>query len=229
MDSVNSIGRRPENCYAERTCAKPASSAQSTELKVAQSRSSDITLVTAEGDTVTLSASRSTELSFETYGSTGASAEIRKNSEFSLTVEGDLNKEELKDIRKAIKTLYKAERDLLKGHDERAADRTAKLANLDQLASIDAKMESSQTVSVTQTSVQTPASEPQPAIEPPAEPPVTETPAVAPAETPQLPSPVQQFTVATFDKQQQFTFQYLWDAGRPLAVQVPGVEAAPAH
>lgn len=254
MDSVNSVGRMPKNCYSRPTCAKPAveqpstsgSTAQSTAVNMSQSRSSDITLVTAEGDTVTLSASQTKEISFETYSSKGqstdsdavVSAEVRKSSEFSMTIDGDLNREELKDIRKAIRTLFKAERDILKGHDERATERTTKLAELDQIASIDAKMEFRQTVSVTQTTVETPPAENPTSAEPPA----IETPAVnndtaVPPETQQLPepmsqsvtasvpsveSPVQHFIVTTFDKQQQILFQYLWDGGRPIAVQGPG-------
>jgi hypothetical protein len=166
------------------------------------------------------------EISFETYSSKGQSLEVSKSSEFSMTVEGDLNREELKDIRKAIRSILKAERDILKGHDEGATERTAKLAELDQIASIDAKMEFRQTVSVTQMTVETPAS-------------ATETPAViddpeVPLETQELqelpeptptsvPSPVQHFTVATFDNQQQISFQYLWNGGRPIAVQGPAV------
>lgn len=200
---------------------------------MSQSRSSDITLVTAEGDTVTLSASQTMEMSFETYGSKGQSMGISKSSEFSLTVEGDLNREELKDIRKAIKTLLKAERDLLKGHEERATERTAKLEDLDQIASIDAKMEFRQTVSVTQTTAEAPAFEAQTSSEPVESetvamtqpeaqtlPEATPQPATAP-ETP-APGAAQRFTVASIEKQQQFTFQFLWVGDRPVAVQGPG-------
>lgn len=235
MDSVSSVGRMPENCYS-----------QSTAVNMCQSRSSDITLVTAEGDTVTLSASQTKEIWFDTYSSKGqstgsdAALSASKSSEFSMTVEGDLNKEELKDIRKAIRTIWKAERDILKGHDERATERTTKLAELDQIASIDAKLEFRQTVSVTQTTVEPPASGIPTSVEPPA----IETPAVndvpgLPEPTPQsvtasvpsVQSPVQHFTVTTFDKQRQILFQYLWDGGRPIAVQgpaVPTLESSPA-
>jgi hypothetical protein len=253
MGSVNAIGGRPENCYAGRACGKPAaeqpsasgSTAQATAVNLSQSRSSDITLVTAEGDTVTLSASQTMEMSFETYSSkgvagsaAGVSAEVRQSREFSLTIDGDLNREELKDIRKAIRTLVKAERDVLKGHEERATERTARLQDLDQLISIDARMEFRQAVSVTKATVETPASEAQTPVElpltevvvlnaDPVEQPETQeleepaSQATAPA-TP-APSPVQRFTVAAFENQQQFTFQYLWDGGRPVAVQSPGI------
>ncbi|HET9129902.1 MAG TPA: hypothetical protein VFO86_03080, partial [Terriglobia bacterium] len=140
-----------------------SASAQTTQVKVTQSQTADITIVTAEGDTVTLSASRSVELSLATYNAqgkvgdssaavSGVSAELQRSSDFSITVDGDLNKEELKEIRTAFRTIQKAATDVLKGHDERAAARTAKLGDLDQIASIDADLEFNREVSVTQVS-----------------------------------------------------------------------------
>jgi hypothetical protein len=130
----------------------------------------------------------------------------------------------LKDIRKAIKTLYKAERDVLKGHVEHATERTEKLAKLDQIASIDAKMEYSQAVSVTQMSIETTDAEEETSGEPAQL--ETQEPSGAtpePVLTPEtsIPGTVQQLAVATFEKQQQLTLQYLWDAGRPIAIQSP--------
>jgi hypothetical protein len=156
-----------DNSTALNSQKAPDSSAsiQATQIKVSQSQSADITIVTAEGDTVTLSSSKSAELSFATYsaqgqmgGSSGSisgmSAELHRTSEFSFTVDGDLNKEELRDIRSAIRTIQKAAKDVLKGHDEKAEARTAKLSNLNQIASIDADLEFNREVSVTQVSAQ---------------------------------------------------------------------------
>jgi hypothetical protein len=147
------------------TSAGSSASVQATQVKVSQSQTADITIVTSEGDTVTLSSSKSAELSFATYNAqgrvgdssgtiSGMSAELHRTSDFSITVDGDLNKEELKDIRSAIRTIQKAANDVLKGHEEKAAARTAKLADLDQIASIDADLEFNREVSVTQVSAQ---------------------------------------------------------------------------
>ena len=168
MSCVDSVSRAPvDNSTALNSQKAQDSSAsiQATQIKLSQSQSADITIVTAEGDTVTLSSSKSAELSFATYDAlgkvgdssgtiSGMSAELHRTSDFSITVDGDLNKEELKDIRKAIRTIQKAAKDVLKGHDEKAEARTAKLADLDQLASIDADLEFNREVSVTQVSAQ---------------------------------------------------------------------------
>jgi hypothetical protein len=168
MSGVDSVSCVPvNNPTALNTQKTPDASAsvQTAQVKVSQSQTADITIVTAEGDTVTLSASRSAELSFATYNAqgrvgdssgtiSGMSAELHRSSDFSITVDGDLNKEELKEIRTAIRTIQKAATDVLKGHDEKAATRTAKLAGLDQIASIDADLEFNREVSVTQVSAQ---------------------------------------------------------------------------
>jgi hypothetical protein len=154
-----------------------ATELQAAQVKVSQSQTADITIVTAEGDTVTLSLGKAAESSFATYnaqGQVGGSAELLRTSAFSIGVDGDLNREELKDIRRAIRTIQKAANDVLRGHEEKAASRTARLANLDQIASIDADLEFHREVSVTQVSAQSEAV----AIPESAETPVpTETPA----------------------------------------------------
>lgn len=168
MSCVDSVSRAPlDNSTALNSQKAPDSSAsiQAAQIKVSQSQTADITIVTAEGDTVTLSSSKSAELSFATYNAqaqvggssgtiSGMSTELHRTSDFSITVDGDLNKAELKDIRSAIRTIQKAANDVLKGHDEKAAARTTKLADLDQLASIDADLEFNREVSVTQVSAQ---------------------------------------------------------------------------
>ncbi len=173
MESVNSIAQSPLQ-YSPATDDRPKAGTAEVQSKteaqkaatvsVSQSQTSDITIVTAEGDKVTISASAMAELSYPTYngkGQTGQSsestssmAEIRTGQQFSLTVEGDLNKDELKDIRRALKTIMKATKDLLRGHTEKAADRTAKLSKLDQLASIDAAVTFTREVSISQAAPQ---------------------------------------------------------------------------
>jgi hypothetical protein len=190
MSCVDSVSRAPlDNSTALNSQSAPDSSAtiQATQIKVSRSQTADITIVTAEGDTVTLSSSKSAELSFATYSaqgkvgdSTGAisgmSAQLHRTSAFSMTVDGDLNKEELKEIRSAIRTIEKAANDVLKGHDEKAAARTAKLSDLDQIASIDADLEFNREVSVTQVSAQSNSA--------PAVPESTEAPASVPVSVP---------------------------------------------
>jgi len=167
MDALSSVSSSPvDNSTA---CATKQSSntltQQATRITVSQAQSTDIKIVTAEGDTVTLSANKTADLSYSTYNAHGSidgksvsvsamSAEMHQTSAFSLTVDGDLNKEELKDIRRAIRIIEKSAHDVLTGHADKAASRTAKLAKLDQLASIDADVEFQQEVSVVQASSQ---------------------------------------------------------------------------
>jgi hypothetical protein len=168
MSCVDSVSRAPldtSTALNSQKATDSSASIQATQIKVSQSQTADITIVTAEGDTVTLSSSKSADLSVATYNAqgqvggssgtiSGTSAQLHRTNAFSITVDGDLNKEELKDIRTAIRTIQKAASDVLKGHEEKAAARTAKLSDLDQIASIDADLEFNREVSVTQVSAQ---------------------------------------------------------------------------
>jgi len=168
MSCVDSVSCVPVDSPTTLNSQKaPAStlSFQATQIKVSQSQTSDMTIVTAEGDTVTLSSGKTAELFLTTYNTQGhvgdssatifgASTELHRTSAFSITVDGDLNKEEQKDIRSAIRTMQKAANDVRKGHEEKAEARTAKLSDLDQIAGIDADFEFNREVSVMQLSAQ---------------------------------------------------------------------------
>ena len=151
MDSLSSIGGLPIEVSTFRNVTPPPESpdiGHLTMASVSRNQTSNLAIVTAEGDKVTLFSTRSSELSFATYNSKGesagsttaASAEFHSSTGFSVTVEGDLSKSELKDVRRAIKTVMKATRDVLMGHDKQAVERASKLSRLDQIASIDASV-----------------------------------------------------------------------------------------
>lgn len=142
-------------------------SAEAQRVTVSQSKSSDITIFTAEGDKVTLSSSVARQMEYATYSAQGEngsasarSASYQSQRSFSFTVEGDLNREELHDIRKALRTIRKAERDVAKGDTEKALERTARLQRLDTIAELDAQIAVTQTVSVQQAAVQQVAAAP---------------------------------------------------------------------
>src|SRR6185295_14276096 len=148
MACVDSVSRSPQDNTAALNSQKAPSFAaelQAAQLRVSQSQTADITIVTREGDTVTLSSSKSAELSFATYSAlgqagkasaslSGMTAELQRSTSLSISFAGDLNKEELMDIRRALQTFQKAAHDVLTGHAEKAASRTAKLAKLDQIS-----------------------------------------------------------------------------------------------
>ena len=160
MNALSFAGQFPEISFPIHDTSAPEAPAapRATMVNISRAQSSDFTIVTAEGDKVTLSASRSAELSFSTYDSAGktrgskglSEAKFSASREFSLAIEGDLNKEELKDIRRAIKTVMKSAGDVLKGDTEHAAERVSKLGKLDTLASIDADVQFRQEVSTLQ-------------------------------------------------------------------------------
>ena len=135
MEALNPISRMPV--------------AQTTMVQASRTQSADIQIVTEEGDTVTLSASRTAELSFATYNSNGqTSAELRTGSEFSMSVEGDLSRRELKDIRRALRIIMKAAEDFAENNPEKAARRVSKLSRLDHLAAVNAEFQVRQELSV---------------------------------------------------------------------------------
>ena len=166
MACVDSVSRSPQDNTAALNSQKAPSFAaelQAAQLRVSQSQTADITIVTREGDTVTLSSSKSAELSFATYSAlgqagkasaslSGMTAELQRSTSLSISFAGDLNKEELMDIRRALQTFQKAAHDVLTGHAEKAASRTAKLAKLDQISSIEADLIFNREVSRTQAS-----------------------------------------------------------------------------
>src|SRR5436190_6033190 len=129
---------RRANDSCRKDPAPGTAAAESTAVSIASSQSSDITIVTAEGEKVTISSNFSSELSYASYDAKGRmggaasaqAAEFHASRDLSFTVEGDLSRDELKDIRRAVKTIMKATRDALSGEPDKAADRAEKLGKL---------------------------------------------------------------------------------------------------
>jgi len=105
-----------------------------TQLSVSRSQTAQIALVTAEGDKVTLSSGMNIEAEYSTYGARGT---VERS--FSFTIEGDLNRRELKDIRKAVRTIEKAARDIDSDKVEKAGRRTSQLEKLESIAQVEAQ------------------------------------------------------------------------------------------
>ncbi len=122
-----------------------------------------LNVVTADGDKVTLSANTETYFGYldihqQNEGSgqvltTHAQAtEVSVSHEFQVSVEGDLDKEELKDIQRLAKRLSKVVRQFLKGNLDNAVHKAAKIVDkfgkLDSLSSFGFAFEHKETVSV---------------------------------------------------------------------------------
>ena len=130
---------------------------QATRVSVSESQNKDITIFTEEGDKVTLSTDQQCQaqsLTYEGLKQSITSADFQGHSiseeslamfrreafeskiskNISISVDGDLNKQELKDIKKAIKGIDKIMRNLLYGGD--IVDATAKAAEIGDLSTI---------------------------------------------------------------------------------------------
>ncbi len=117
----------------------------------AYSRVSDIVIQTHEGDRVTLSSSNYEAGGYETYETlvvgknaatrqSGRSAWFESSRDLSLSVTGDLNKEESRDIHRILRTLDKMMNDLAAGDLEGALAGASKFTGIDTIASFSADM-----------------------------------------------------------------------------------------
>jgi hypothetical protein len=111
--------------------------------------SAGISLVTADGDKVTLSANSSLQASLQTYdylGRTQGQTVVARGEEFQLstssgyavTVEGALDQDELADIRQLISTLSSVSKQFFAGNSQDGLKQLAQLDDLDSIASFEA-------------------------------------------------------------------------------------------
>ncbi len=133
---------------------------QSKAASISLSQSTDLTIETDEGDVVTLSMDKWLDATYSsnsslTYGSDGSFSmskqehfDLSAGKEFTMEVEGDLNKEELKDIRKAVRAIRKIMKDFLSGNLDKMAKHAGRLDNLDTISGVDAEFSYEKQVSV---------------------------------------------------------------------------------
>jgi Zn-dependent M32 family carboxypeptidase len=127
----------------------------------AKTGNADITIITDDGDRVTISSEKSLEASYSTYsgllrsGSSSVKAEgyeymSKLSSSLSLSITGDLDKEEYEDILSAVKTIES----LMEKPFTGSMDDLGKLANefggLDTLSSLDASIKVEESMSYEQ-------------------------------------------------------------------------------
>jgi hypothetical protein len=129
---------------------------------VSTSRSLNLSLVTAEGDKVTLSTSAQAaavyaNLEITTVGENGdyyhRKEELSAASyqfELDFSVEGDLNSDEQREIRQVIKTLNKMMHQLMHGNQLPDPAGIGKLSGLETIASVDAQLSYERTVMTAQ-------------------------------------------------------------------------------
>ena len=147
-----------------------------------------LSVTTAEGDTITLSADLESDFRAVNYKSHAEDddktvdveakyAEYSLKQEFGVTVEGDLNEQELKDLAKLFRKVANIFKKYLGGQDDEALAKTAKLAErfgkLSSLSGLDLSVDVERSVTVLAAQV---------ALE------VTGQPALPPGQQPQTPA-----------------------------------------
>jgi hypothetical protein len=121
--------------------------------------STDIILFTQEGDKITISSESSSSSDYSNYrglllnnkGSAQFKEEslsLNSDSRFSMTVEGDLSENELKDINKALKIIDKIVEKLKSGDIENAMMLAGRAINLESISGVDASVEQEKKVIV---------------------------------------------------------------------------------
>jgi hypothetical protein len=149
-----------------------------TRTETSNQQHKDITLVTEEGDRVTISSSFQRQAVYSTYegiskysvSATSENLDMEKNElawfegeqfeyendgSFSISVDGDLNKQELKSIRKVVKTIDKIMTDILYGkHIPDGLAKAIEMNNLSSIASLEANYQYDKTMLVEQTAIQ---------------------------------------------------------------------------
>ena len=132
-----------------------------TQVQAETRTSADITLVTAEGDKVTLSTDTMLQAAYTRYDARGRlrgqgierhaeSFQLTSANDVSLQIEGDLNDVERADIQEALETIEKLATDFFSGKVDESPNQIFDLGNLNTLRSIDASLEFSQSLMVRQ-------------------------------------------------------------------------------
>ena len=153
------------------TCSRSYNTSELNRVTRSLEQHADVTLVTAEGDKVTLSSGSQAQMTYATYEdlryTRGCFAEFHSETfglevsrEYSILVDGDLNEKELRDIRKAVRAIEKIMRDFLSGDIAHAAAKAMKISQLESISSLDASLQFERSLSVEQQVTGYVASEP---------------------------------------------------------------------
>lgn len=144
-------------------------------MTVSNDFSGRLSVRTAEGDSITLAANFDADFLAGRYHAHGGSkqAEVSIGAEYSryalqrdfgITVEGDLNEQELNDLHKLLQKISSIFRGFVEGQDEKALAQTATLTErfrgLGTLSSLDLSVEVVRSVTVEAASVYTPGGAP---------------------------------------------------------------------
>lgn len=166
--SISALGQ------SEIPTVSPRTSGEVTQYKktcVKSSQTANVEICTAEGDKVTLSAEVQYEATSESSASyerlgrahgshhhrghgrhhvqrSADSTSISSTQKYSVSVEGDLNQQELQDIQKALRSIDQASAQMQSGNLDKAQDKLEKLGDLKSLAGLSASISVQKSVKV---------------------------------------------------------------------------------
>jgi hypothetical protein len=130
-----------------------------TTLHASSSTTANLTVLTAEGDKITISRRTDAQVAYSNYNALGQtdgqavsyreqSLEFDRQGEFQLSVEGDLSQQERADLNKLVKKIDRVIRDFLKGDTKGAISKTLQINKLGSLSSVDLSVEHTETLTV---------------------------------------------------------------------------------
>jgi hypothetical protein len=125
---------------------------QINQASIASEKSTDITIMTEEGDKVTLSSDIQIDASLTTYNSKaltnttytesrGKLFAFDANRQIDIAVEGDLNDQEMEEIEKVLKSISEMIDDFLSGKEDQSAENTGTFADLTTISNVEAEFE----------------------------------------------------------------------------------------
>jgi hypothetical protein len=149
METINNCVSSCAGRYAVPQC--PVEATQTQLAAISSSRSIDLDLVTEEGDKVTLSidakafamAASSGEVELDEDGIAAQWSGLRAGAverEIQLTVEGELNRQERREIRKVLKTINKMMAQFVQGKLVPMMNKAKKLGGLETIDSLELSM-----------------------------------------------------------------------------------------
>jgi len=191
VSGVGGVGRGPGGAAAAPAAGGTREAAVLRAAAVTRESTTQLTIVTDEGDRVTLSVHNALAVGAATYsfrgqgdgGALAVDAAARQRSvsrEASLVVEGDLSRDELRDIRRLIHDARGVAKRFLRGDVAGALKRAARIDEGDSLAGFALSIQRTETVTSVAAAIQRAGLPPGAApAEPPAEPPAGSPPAAS--------------------------------------------------
>ncbi len=172
MDSISSSCATTPACWDSAAVSKSYNSMQFSRISASSKESKDITIYTEEGDKVTISYDQQTQASYDSLKALsyrgdfarsgnqtmakevltsiqGERFQFEDSRSLSISVDGDLNDQELSDIKKALEEVDEIMTDLLQGGNisEAMAD-AAEIKDLESIAGLEADYRYEKTLQV---------------------------------------------------------------------------------